>query len=82
VPSSDAIPGRAIVSSLFGSLIGILPGLGRGLLGSSYLSTPFQPQVSVILMAFDFSAAVGVVFGFFPARRAARMNPTESLRHE
>ncbi|MBT8476463.1 MAG: ABC transporter permease [Alphaproteobacteria bacterium] len=73
---------EAIVLSLFGGLIGIFLGLGLGLLGSSYLNVPFQPQVSIILLAFGFSAAVGVVFGYFPARRAARMSPIDSLRHE
>jgi putative ABC transport system permease protein len=38
--------------------------------------------VPVILLAFLFSAGVGVVFGFFPARRAAQLNPIDALRHE
>jgi putative ABC transport system permease protein len=73
---------EAIVLSLLGGLLGTIVGLGLGLLGAHYLNVPFQPQLSVILLAFGFSAAVGVVFGFFPARRAARMSPIDSLRHE
>ena len=73
---------EAIVLSLIGGLIGIVLGLGLGLLGSNWLAVPFRPDPTVIAMAFGFSAAVGVVFGFFPARRAARMNPIEALRHE
>ncbi|WP_299870254.1 ABC transporter permease [uncultured Hoeflea sp.] len=73
---------EAIVLSLIGGLIGIGLGLGLGLLGSNWLAVPFRPDPAIILMAFGFSAAVGVIFGFFPARRAARMNPIEALRHE
>jgi len=73
---------EAIVLSVFGGIIGILLGLGLALLGSNMLSIPFTPDISIILLAFAFSAAVGVVFGFFPARRAARLNPIDALRHE
>mgnify|MGYP000173938541 CR=1 FL=1 len=73
---------EAIVLSLIGGLIGIALGLGFGLIGAQMLQIPFTPNAGVILLAFGFSAAVGVVFGFFPARRAARMDPIEALRHQ
>ena len=73
---------EAIILSLFGGLIGIIAGLALGLLGSNLLSIPFRPDPVIIMVAFFFSAAVGVVFGYFPARRAARMNPIDALRHE
>jgi putative ABC transport system permease protein len=73
---------EAIILSLFGGIIGILVGLGLGLLGANMLSVPFLPDPKIILLAFAFSAAVGVVFGYFPARRAARMNPIDALRRE
>ncbi len=73
---------EAIVLSLIGGLIGIVLGLGLALLGANMLSIPFAPDPSIILLAFAFSAAVGVIFGFFPARRAARLNPIDALRHE
>ena len=73
---------EAIILSLFGGLIGIIVGLGMGLLGANMLSVPFRPDPQIVLLAFGFSAAVGVVFGFFPARRAARMNPIDALRRE
>ncbi len=73
---------EAIILSLFGGLIGIMVGLGIGLAGANLLSIPFKPDPGTILLAFAFSAAVGVIFGFFPARRAARLNPIDALRHE
>jgi len=73
---------EAIILSLFGGLIGIIVGLGMGLLGANMLSIPFRPAPQIVLMAFAFSAAVGVIFGFFPARRAARLNPIDALRRE
>ncbi|MDX8354973.1 ABC transporter permease [Cognatiyoonia sp. IB215182] len=73
---------EAIILSLFGGLIGIIVGLGMGLLGANLLAIPFRPDPQIVLMAFGFSAAVGVIFGFFPARRAARLNPIDALRRE
>ena len=73
---------EAIVLSLFGGLIGILVGLALGAVGANLLRVPFSPDPAIILIAFGFSAAVGVVFGYFPARRAARMDPIDALRHQ
>lgn len=73
---------EAIILSLFGGLIGVMVGLGFGLLGAQMLSIPFRPDPRIILLAFAFSAAIGVIFGYFPARRAARMNPIDALRRE
>ncbi|MDU8911631.1 ABC transporter permease [Aestuariicoccus sp. MJ-SS9] len=73
---------EAIILSLFGGLIGIAVGLGFGLLGAHLLAIPFRPDPGIILLAFGFSAAIGMIFGYFPARRAARLNPIDALRHE
>ncbi|WP_412048588.1 ABC transporter permease [Hoeflea sp. Naph1] len=73
---------EATVLSLIGGLIGIMLGLALGLLGARMLSVPFAPSASIVLAAFVFSAIVGIVFGYFPARRAARMDPIEALRHQ
>ena len=73
---------EAIVLSLVGGLIGVVLGLALGYVGAQALSVPFTPDISIILIAFAFSAGVGVIFGYFPARRAARLDPIEALRHE
>ncbi len=73
---------EAVVLSLFGGLVGILIGLGLAWLATAALSVPFAVDTSIILLAFAFSALVGVIFGYFPARRAARLDPIEALRHE
>ncbi|MBJ3763705.1 ABC transporter permease [Maribius pontilimi] len=73
---------EAIILSLIGGLIGIALGLGLAILGARWLAIPFTPDPGIILLAFGFSALVGIVFGYFPARRAARLDPIEALRHE
>jgi putative ABC transport system permease protein len=73
---------EAVVLSLFGGLLGILLGLGLAWLATSGLQVPFMVDLMIVAVAFGFSALVGVVFGYFPARRAARLDPIEALRHE
>ena len=73
---------EAIVLSLLGGLIGIVLGLGLGALGCHLLHIPFSPDPFIILLAFGFSAVVGMVFGYVPARRAARLNPIDALRYQ
>lgn len=73
---------EAVVLSILGGVIGILVGLGLAFAGSMVMSIPFAPSLGVVALAFGFSALVGVVFGFFPARRAARLDPIEALRHQ
>jgi putative ABC transport system permease protein len=73
---------EAVALSLFGGILGILLGFGLAALAANLLSVPFVIDPTIVAVAFLFSAAVGVVFGYFPARRAAHMNPIEALRHE
>ncbi len=73
---------EAVVLSLFGGMVGIAGGLGLAVVASNAMQIPFTFDPVIVLVAFGFSAAVGVVFGYFPARRAARLDPIEALRHE
>ncbi|MFI0846411.1 ABC transporter permease [Mesorhizobium sp. IMUNJ 23232] len=73
---------EATVLSLLGGLIGIAIGLALAGAASLTLSIPFAPSLAVILLAVGFSALIGMVFGFFPALRGARLDPIVALRHE
>src|SRR5690606_32662458 len=73
---------EAVVLSLFGGIIGISARLGIASLASSAPKLPFVFDPTILIVAFGFSAMVGVVFGYFPARCAARLDPIEALRHE
>jgi putative ABC transport system permease protein len=73
---------EAVVLALFGGVIGIVLGLAIAAGGASLMDVPFTADPNVIALAFAVSALIGVVFGFFPARRAARLDPIEALRRE
>ncbi len=73
---------EAVVLAALGGLIGIILGLTAGALATNAFGVPFVLNPSIVLLSFTFSAVVGIVFGYFPARRAARLDPIEALRHE
>jgi ABC-type antimicrobial peptide transport system permease subunit len=73
---------EAVVLSLLGGMVGVMLGLGLAAAASAGMNIPFVLDPSIVLIAFVFSALVGIVFGFFPARNAAQMNPIEALRRE
>jgi len=73
---------EAVVLSVFGGSIGVTFALIASALAARALSLPFSIDLGIVALAFLFSAGVGVVFGFFPARRAASLNPIDALRHE
>jgi len=73
---------ESVVLSLLGGFIGICLGGGSAVLFRSTLHWNTAVAPSSILLAFGFSALVGVAFGVWPARRAASLNPIEALRYE
>jgi putative ABC transport system permease protein len=73
---------EAVVLSSFGGLIGIVLALAGSVWLSGFLKVPFVFNGGIVLIAFLFSAAVGVIFGYFPALKAARLDPIDALRHE
>ena len=73
---------EAVVLSSFGGLSGILLAVVGSLGITKLLKIPFIFNPGIMLIAFLFSAAVGVIFGFFPAKKAARLDPIVALRHE
>jgi putative ABC transport system permease protein len=73
---------EAVVLSALGGLIGIVLATGASVGLAKLMDVPFVFNPGVNLLSFVFSAAIGVLFGYFPARRAARLDPIEALRHE
>jgi putative ABC transport system permease protein len=73
---------EAIVLSLFGGLLGIGMGFGLSAAAEKFLQWPTSIPANAIGMAFGFAAATGVFFGFYPAKKAAGLDPIEALRFE
>ena len=73
---------EAVVLAAFGGLVGVILAGAASVLLAQLMGVPFVFDATVNLVSFLFSAGIGVLFGYFPARRAARMDPIEALRHE
>lgn len=73
---------ESIVICVIGGIIGIILGVTAGILLANWLGTPAAPSVSSIVMSITFSMAIGVFFGYYPANKAAKMDPIEALRYE
>lgn len=73
---------EAVVLSSLGGLVGIVLALAASYAGAHLMQVPFIFNPGINLLSFLFSAAIGIIFGYFPARRAAMLNPIDALRHE
>ena len=73
---------EAVALSALGGLVGILLATLASVGLAQVMQVPYLFDPSINLLSFLFSAAIGVIFGYFPARRAARLDPIEALRHE
>ena len=73
---------EAIVLSTLGGIIGIILGLSIGFVAVDVMELAFILNNQIIMISFFFSTLIGVVFGYFPARKAARLNPIDALRYE
>jgi putative ABC transport system permease protein len=71
---------EALVLSVAGGIIGMLMGLGIGFLVTYVINLPFVVTATTLLMPFVISASIGVIFGLYPAIRAARLDPIDALR--
>ncbi|MEK8026480.1 ABC transporter permease [Pseudaquabacterium rugosum] len=73
---------EAVVLAALGGLIGLALAAGAGMLLGQLMGLPYLFDPGINILAFLFSAGIGIVFGYFPARRAARLDPIDALRHE
>jgi putative ABC transport system permease protein len=73
---------EAVVLASIGGLIGIALATGASIFLADLMQVPYLFDPAINLLSFLFSAAIGVIFGYFPARRAAQLDPIEALRHE
>jgi putative ABC transport system permease protein len=73
---------EAVVLCCFGGMVGILFGFALSFGLSSALGIPYVFDPAINVLSFAISALIGIVFGYFPARRASKLDPIEALRHE
>jgi putative ABC transport system permease protein len=73
---------EAVVLAALGGLIGIVLATAASIGLTKLMDVPFVFNIGINLLALVFSAGIGIIFGYFPARRAARLDPIEALRHE
>ncbi|MEO8542875.1 MAG: FtsX-like permease family protein, partial [Burkholderiaceae bacterium] len=73
---------EAVALAAFGGVVGIVIATVASFGLSIAMGLPYVFDPTINILSFLFSAGIGVVFGYFPARRAARMDPIEALRHE
>ena len=74
---------EAVVLAALGGLVGMVFATGASyVMAGVMMDVPYSFDPAINVWSFAFSAGIGILFGYFPARRAARMDPIEALRHE
>ncbi len=73
---------EAIIICLIGGILGLILGITAGVALSNYLGYPAMPSIGGIVISLVFSMGIGLFFGYFPANKAAKMNPIDALRYE
>lgn len=73
---------EAMIICLIGGIFGIILGIGGGSFASKLLGYPAEPSIKSIVISIVFSMSIGVFFGYYPANKAAKMNPIDALRYE
>ncbi|WP_256312147.1 ABC transporter permease [Tissierella carlieri] len=72
---------ESIFLSLFGGMLGLIIGILIAFVAANLIGFSMTIAMSTIILAVGFSGVVGIVFGFMPARKASRLNPTDALKH-
>ncbi|MDD4849262.1 MAG: FtsX-like permease family protein [Gemmiger sp.] len=73
---------ESMVLCLIGGIIGVVLGMLLGNVASSLMGYAAKPDIGIILLAVSFSMGIGVFFGYYPASKAAKLDPIEALRYE
>lgn len=73
---------EAMIICLIGGVFGVIFGVSSGMILSKILGYPASPSISGIIISLIFSMTIGIFFGYYPANKAAKMNPIDSLRYE
>lgn len=73
---------EAATTSSFGGFLGIALGIGAAIFAGNLMGVPAKPSFGAVAIAFSVSVGIGMIFGYFPAKKASRMNPIEALRYD